>query len=62
MLDFDLHAQVQAARLIRQLFKTELFADMVGAETSPGRSAFAADANDEAHYSSRLVVGACRGL
>lgn len=46
MLDFDLHAQIQAARFIRRLFKTEPFADMAGAETSPGISKVAADAND----------------
>lgn len=47
MLGFDLHAQVQAARFIRQLFKTEPFADMAGAETSPGLSTVAADADDQ---------------
>jgi choline dehydrogenase-like flavoprotein len=47
MLDFDLHAQVQAARFIRQIFKTEPFADMAGAETSPGLSTIAATAGDE---------------
>ncbi|KAJ5496410.1 Glucose-methanol-choline oxidoreductase [Penicillium fimorum] len=47
MLDFDLHAQVQAARFIREVFKTKPFADMAGAETSPGLSTVAAGANDE---------------
>ncbi|KAJ5194869.1 uncharacterized protein N7498_008307 [Penicillium cinerascens] len=47
MLDFDLHAQIQAARFIRQLFKTEPFADMAGAETKPGFSTVAANANDQ---------------
>ncbi|KAJ5939328.1 hypothetical protein N7466_002462 [Penicillium verhagenii] len=47
MLDFDLHAQVQAARLIRDIFKTEPFADMAGAETSPGYSTVSADSGDE---------------
>ncbi|KAJ5199647.1 Glucose-methanol-choline oxidoreductase [Penicillium cf. griseofulvum] len=47
MLDFDLHAQVQAARFIREVFKTEPFADMAGAETSPGVAAIAADAGDD---------------
>ncbi|KAJ6005745.1 hypothetical protein N7451_003689 [Penicillium sp. IBT 35674x] len=47
MLDFDLHAQVQAARLIREIFKTEPFADMAGEETSPGLSTVAANSDDE---------------
>lgn len=47
MLDFDLHAQVEAARFIRQVFKTEPFASMAGSETSPGLSSVAADANDQ---------------
>lgn len=47
MLDFDLHAQVQAARFIRQLFKTEPFAAMAGAETSPGLSTVSAMADDQ---------------
>ncbi|KAJ6140040.1 hypothetical protein N7471_006526 [Penicillium samsonianum] len=47
MLEFDLHAQVEAARFIREIFKTEPFADMAGAETSPGLSTVAAGADDE---------------
>ncbi|KAJ5807448.1 Glucose-methanol-choline oxidoreductase [Penicillium robsamsonii] len=47
MLDFDFHAQVQAARFIREVFKTKPLADMAGAETSPGLSTVAADADDE---------------
>ncbi|CAG8306625.1 unnamed protein product [Penicillium salamii] len=47
MLDFDLHAQVEAARFIREIFKTEPFASMSGAETSPGLSTVAATAGDE---------------
>lgn len=47
MLDFDLHAQVQAARFIRQLFKTEPFAATAGAETSPGLSTVSAKADDQ---------------
>ncbi|CAG8947445.1 unnamed protein product [Penicillium salamii] len=47
MLDFDLHAQVEAARFIREIFKTEPFASMSGAETSPGLSSVAATAGDE---------------
>ncbi|KAJ5690420.1 hypothetical protein N7462_004812 [Penicillium macrosclerotiorum] len=47
MLDFDLHAQVQAARFIRQLFKTEPLASMAGAETSPSIPVVAADADDK---------------
>lgn len=47
MLDFDLHAQVEAARFIREVFNTEPFAGMAGAETSPGLSAVAATAGDE---------------
>ncbi|CAG8060571.1 unnamed protein product [Penicillium salamii] len=47
MLDFDLHAQVEAARFIREIFKTEPFASMSGAETSPGLSTVAATAEDE---------------
>lgn len=47
MLDFDFHAQVQAARFIRQLFKTEPFADLAGAETSPGLSTVSANAEDQ---------------
>ncbi|KAJ6098746.1 hypothetical protein N7467_000281 [Penicillium canescens] len=47
MLDFDLHAQIQAARFIRELFKTEPFADMAGNETSPGLSVVAAGADDQ---------------
>lgn len=47
MLDFDLHSQVEAARFIREIFKTEPFADMVGPETSPGLSTVAAGAEDE---------------
>ncbi|KAJ5279272.1 hypothetical protein N7478_004644 [Penicillium angulare] len=47
MLDFDFHAQVESARFIRKLFKTEPFADMAGAETSPGLSTVSANANDE---------------
>ncbi|KAJ5804230.1 CAZyme family AA3 [Penicillium psychrosexuale] len=47
MLDFDLHSQVEAARFIREIFKTEPFADMVGGETSPGLSTVAAGAEDE---------------
>ncbi|KAJ5159868.1 uncharacterized protein N7482_006872 [Penicillium canariense] len=47
MLDFDLHAQIEAARFIRKLFKTEPFAGMAGDETSPGLSAVAANAGDE---------------
>ncbi|KAJ5177532.1 Glucose-methanol-choline oxidoreductase [Penicillium coprophilum] len=47
MLDFDLHAQVQAARFIREVFKTKPFADMAGAETSPGLLTVAADADDK---------------
>lgn len=47
MLDFDLHSQVQAARFIRELFKTEPFADMAGAETSPGLSTVSANADDK---------------
>ncbi|KAJ5546155.1 hypothetical protein N7494_003740 [Penicillium frequentans] len=47
MLDFDLHAQAQAARLIREIFKTEPFADMAGEETSPGLSTVAANSDDE---------------
>lgn len=47
MLDFDLHAQVQAARFIRELFKTEPFANMAGDETSPGHSVVAAGADDQ---------------
>jgi choline dehydrogenase-like flavoprotein len=46
MLDFDLHAQVEAARFIREIFKTKPFADMAGAETSPGFSTVAATAGD----------------
>ncbi|KAJ5587199.1 uncharacterized protein N7459_002964 [Penicillium hispanicum] len=47
MLDFDLHAQAQAARFIRELFQTEPFAGMAGAETSPGYSTVAANADDK---------------
>ncbi|KAJ5980652.1 hypothetical protein N7481_007950 [Penicillium waksmanii] len=47
MLDFDLQAQTQAARFIRQLFQTEPFASMAGSETSPGLSSVAADADDQ---------------
>lgn len=47
MLEFDLQAQVQAARFIRQLFKTQPFADMAGSETKPGLSSVAADADDQ---------------
>ncbi|KAJ5670514.1 uncharacterized protein N7477_005877 [Penicillium maclennaniae] len=47
MLDFDLHAQVQAARFIRQLFKTEPFAALAGAETKPGISTVPAMADDQ---------------
>jgi choline dehydrogenase-like flavoprotein len=47
MLDFDLHAQVQAARFIRQLFETKPLAEMTGAETSPGQAVVVADADDE---------------
>ncbi|OQE31320.1 hypothetical protein PENSTE_c001G08287 [Penicillium steckii] len=47
MLEFDLQAQVQAARFIRGLFKTEPFASMAGSETKPGLSDVAADASDE---------------
>ncbi|KAG0157766.1 hypothetical protein PDIDSM_4951 [Penicillium digitatum] len=48
MLDFDLHAQAQAARFIREIFQTKPFADMTGAETTPGLSTIAAGADDEA--------------
>lgn len=48
MLDFDLHAQAQAARFIRDIFKTEPFADMAGAEITPGLSTVAAGADDKA--------------
>lgn len=47
MLDFDLHAQAEAARLIREIFKTEPFASMAGEETSPGLSTVAANSGDE---------------
>ncbi|KAJ5298380.1 uncharacterized protein N7443_006500 [Penicillium atrosanguineum] len=47
MLDFDLQAQVQAARFIRQLFNTEPFAAMAGAETKPGLSTVSATADDQ---------------
>ncbi|KAJ5654166.1 hypothetical protein N7490_001169 [Penicillium lividum] len=47
MLDFDLHAQVEAARFIREIFKTEPFADMAGDETSPGFSTVAVNSGDE---------------
>ncbi|KAJ5746209.1 hypothetical protein N7520_011391 [Penicillium odoratum] len=47
MLDFDLHAQVEAARFIREIFKTEPFADMAGNETSPGFSTVAVSSGDE---------------
>ncbi|KAJ9273896.1 CAZyme family AA3 [Paecilomyces variotii] len=46
MLDFDLHAQAQVARFIRELFKTEPFAPMAGAETSPGYSSVPSNATD----------------
>lgn len=46
MLDFDLHSQAEAARFIRKIFKTEPFADTAGAETTPGLSTVAANAND----------------
>ncbi|CAI7611892.1 unnamed protein product [Penicillium glandicola] len=47
MLDFDLHAQAQAARFIREIFQTKPLADMSGAETSPGLSTVSAGADDE---------------
>jgi len=47
MLEFDLQAQIQAARFIREVFKTEPFASMAGSETKPGFSDVAADASDE---------------
>jgi hypothetical protein len=47
MLDFDLQAQAQAARFIRQIFQTEPFASMAGSETSPGLSSVAAGADDQ---------------
>ncbi|KAJ5165850.1 hypothetical protein N7492_006146 [Penicillium capsulatum] len=47
MLDFDFHAQTEAARFIRKMFKTEPLASMAGEETEPGLSSVAADAGDE---------------
>lgn len=47
MLDFDFEAQVQAARFIRDLFKTEPFAGLAGEETSPGLSTVSANAKDQ---------------
>lgn len=52
MLEFDLHAQVQAARFIRQLLKTEPLAAMAGTETSPGLSTVPAEADDQGWSSS----------
>ncbi|KAL1870108.1 hypothetical protein Plec18167_007626 [Paecilomyces lecythidis] len=46
MLDFDLQAQAQVARFIREIFKTQPFAPMAGAETSPGYSSVPSNATD----------------
>lgn len=46
MLDFDVQSQAQAARFIRELYKTEPFTDDVGEETTPGLSKVSAGAND----------------
>lgn len=57
MLDFDLQAQVQVARFIRDLFKTEPLADTAGAETSPGYSNVASNATDSEW--SPFILGNC---